>query len=89
MNKDRIEYRIRLKRPHIALECDYGSGRKAAINLMCLSCMGGSISGVSGCKSYSCPLWRFRPNPLSVNRPKDIIPSKEELEILIKKAENK
>ena len=81
----RIENQLRLKRPNLALEADYGSSRKSAINLACYSCMGGSVGSVSNCKSYACPLWRFRPNPLTIERPKGKIPNKEELEKLWQK----
>ena len=73
---------IRLKRPRLALEADYGSSRKAAINLMCFECCGGSISTVTSCKSYSCALWRFRPNAAG-KRPDNIVPNKKVLEDLI------
>ena len=39
-----VEYEIRLKHPKHGLAVDYGNGRKSAIYLMCLACVGDMIS---------------------------------------------
>jgi len=84
--KDCIENDVRLKSPNEALSADYGGSRSSAIELMCESCFGGSRSEASKCKSYTCPLWKFRPGGSKHDVvPKGHIPSKEDLEEAIRK----
>ena len=76
--KQTLAYEIRLKNPGRGLEADYKNGRSSAIELFCLECMGGSVQTVGLCKSYSCPLWRFRPGTGTKVRPNGFVPSQEE-----------
>jgi len=82
--KQRLEYEVRLKHPKRGYETDYANGRKSAIYLMCISCMGDMISEVSKCTNYTCPLWRYRPGSGNRIPPKGSIPTKEEYEKLLK-----
>lgn len=81
---------IREKRPSRGIEADYKNSRKAAIDLFCLNCVGlnktdgTQISAVEGCKSYSCPLWPFRPGKGPKDRPDGVVPTVEEYEEMIK-----
>lgn len=52
---------LRITKPKLGWKTDYKRSRTAAIQLFCLTCMGGSKSDVTKCTSYNCPLWQFRP----------------------------
>ena len=56
-----VENELRIKYPSLGYKVDYKRSRSAAIKLMCISCMGGSIAQVKQCKSTTCPLWSYRP----------------------------
>lgn len=57
----RVENEVRVSRPQLGYKADYCGSRTAAIQVFCLSCMGGSRNDVVACQSFSCPLWQFRP----------------------------
>jgi hypothetical protein len=57
----RVENEVRVSRPQLGHKADYCGSRTAAIQMFCLSCMGGNRNDVVACASYSCPLWQFRP----------------------------
>lgn len=78
-----VEQEVRLKYPKSGYQCDYKNSRNHAIRLFCLACMGESISTVSACKSYSCPLWKFRPGTGSKILPKGIIPDESKYQELM------
>jgi hypothetical protein len=67
---------VRLKHPKKGFAADYGGSRSAAIDIFCIACIGSS-NEAKGCKSYTCPLWRYRPGSDKSLPPKGI-PSKEE-----------
>lgn len=67
-----LENEMRVSRPQLGNKADYGGGRAAAIQLFCLSCMGGSRADVVACGSYSCPLWQFRPGGKKGKQPPGI-----------------
>jgi len=73
---------MRVSRPKQGLKTDYCGSRSAAIGLFCLSCMGGSRSDVAACKSFSCPLWQFRPGGEKGLQPPGI-PTQEQYQELI------
>jgi len=84
MNKDTVEYDLRIRHPKHGYNVDYGNGRKSAIYLMCLACMGNMISEVSKCTSYQCSLWKFRPGSGTKVRPKGLVPTEQEYKDLMK-----
>lgn len=81
--KDNLVNEIRIKRPKEAIKMDYEGSRSAAIDFMCFQCYGGEMQGPKSCKSYCCPLWRFRPGADKSTPPG--IPPKELYEGLIEK----
>lgn len=82
---NRFELEMRQKYPKSGYNCDYKNSKSHAIRLFCLTCMGGSVSLVSSCKSYDCPLWKHRPNAATIKLPDGIIPTQEEYKTLIEK----
>lgn len=77
-----VENEVRVMRPQLGNKADYGGSRTAAIHSFCLSCMGGSRADVVECKSYSCPLWQFRPGSTKGTRPPGI-PTREQYKEMI------
>lgn len=67
-----LENEVRVSRPQLGQKADYCGGRKAAIQLFCLSCVGGIRADVVACQSFSCPLWQFRPGSKKGVRPPGI-----------------
>lgn len=67
-----LENEVRVSRPQLGQKADYEGSRTAAIHVFCLSCMGGSRAEVAACKSFSCPLWQFRPGREKGVRPAGI-----------------
>lgn len=61
--QDRLITQIRVKYPGKARDADYDNSRKSAIHLFCETCMGGSKKDAGDCRSDTCPLWQYRPNP--------------------------
>lgn len=78
---------VRVKNPKDGFKADYEGSRSSAIEIFCTSCMGGSRADARGCKSYVCPLWRYRPGSDKEDAPEGHIPSKAEYERLIAKME--
>jgi hypothetical protein len=78
---------VRVKNPKDGFKADYEGSRSSAIELFCTSCMGGSRADARSCKSYVCPLWRYRPGSDKAEAPAGNIPSKKEYEALIAKME--
>ena len=64
-----LENDMRMARPQLGLKADYCGSRTAAIQLFCLTCMGGSRNDVVACQSFSCPLWQFRPGSKKSEKP--------------------
>lgn len=77
-----LENEVRISRPQLGQKADYCGSRTAAIQIFCLSCMGGSRSDVVACQSYSCPLWQFRPGSKKGVRPAGI-PTTDQYKALI------
>jgi len=69
---NRLENEMRVSYPQRGLKADYQGSRTAAIQLFCLSCMGGCRADVVACTSKSCPLWQFRPGGKKGVRPPGI-----------------
>jgi hypothetical protein len=80
--KPRLENEMRVSRPQLGKKADYAGSRTAAIQLFCLSCMGGCRADVVACASYSCPLWQFRPGGKKGVRPAGI-PTAEQYDEMI------
>jgi hypothetical protein len=85
--KNCTENDVRVKNPKDGIKADYEGSRSAAIEIFCTSCFGGSRSDARNCKSYVCPLWRYRPGSDKSEAPNGHIPSKTEYETLINKLE--
>lgn len=68
----RVENEVRVSRPQLGYKADYCGSRTAAIQMFCLGCMGGSRNDVVACKTYSCPLWQFRPGGKKGQQPSGI-----------------
>jgi len=69
---NRLENEMRVSHPKRGLKADYQRSRTAAIQLFCLSCMGGCRADVVACTSKICPLWQFRPGAKKGMRPPGI-----------------
>ena len=85
--KNCTENDVRVKNPKDGIKADYEGSRSSAIEIFCTSCFGGSRSDARNCKSYVCPLWRYRPGSDKSEAPNGHIPSKTEYETLINKLE--
>jgi hypothetical protein len=67
-------------RPARALKIYYGGGRKAAIEEMCISCVG-TAQEAKKCPCTECPLWTFRPGA-DKNEVPSFVPPEAELKAL-------
>jgi hypothetical protein len=81
--REQLENDIRISRPQLGLKADYKNSRSAAIQLFCISCMGGSRSDAAKCTSYVCPLWPLEFKSSRGNRPENVVPSREQYETMI------
>jgi hypothetical protein len=79
---DTTETWARLKHPAKAKKCDYKASRTCAIHLQCFRCQE-TRKDVSTCVDYDCPLWLFRPNPDTTNRPDGYVPTIEQYDMLL------
>lgn len=86
---NRLEIEMRIQHPQRGQKADYAGSRTAAIQLFCLSCMGGCRADVVTCKSFSCPLWQFRPGSKKGVRPPGIPTAAQYKEMIDKKVSDK
>lgn len=81
INKDGdVAMDLRKKFPKRGLQIDYKNGRTAAIELFCLTCMGGgpdAAASAKACQSFTCPLWRFRYGATKGEMPPIDLPAEE------------
>jgi len=66
MDAEGITNELRRKRPSLALAADHGNSRAKAIEMHCISCMGGNANDARSCGSIECALFihafgRIRP----------------------------
>jgi hypothetical protein len=78
-----VENDVRVARPNLGLKADHKNSRSAAIQLFCISCMGGSRKDAAECKSYDCPLWALEFKATRGERPAGIVPTEKQYEELI------
>ena len=78
---------LRRKHPAKAKRADHGTSLRAALDLKCLDCAGGSRAEVRDCTCYACPLWPHRPYAESTTRPVGAVPTAEEYDAMAADAE--
>lgn len=78
-----VENDVRVARPNLGLKADHQNSRSAAIQLFCISCMGGNRKDAAECKSYNCPLWPLEFKSSRGKRPEGIVPTEEQYQKLI------
>jgi len=57
MDAEGITNSIRRKRPAMALAADHGNSRAKAIEMHCITCMGGNRNDAANCGSQECALY--------------------------------
>ena len=78
-----VENDVRVARPNLGLKADHQNSRSAAIQLFCISCMGGNRKDAAECKSYNCPLWALEFKSTRGKRPEGSVPTEKQYEELI------
>jgi len=74
---------IRAKKPAKAKKADHNGSLRAAIDLSCEECCGGSLSEVSRCTRYECFFWVVRPGDGPTQRPAGVVPTEAEYDAAI------
>lgn len=78
-----MENEIRLTRPHLALKADHQNSRSAAIQMFCITCLGGNRSDAAQCKIYACPLWALEFKKTRGERPEGEVPTEKQYKDMI------
>lgn len=74
----RVDEDIRAASPAKASRADHGGSLRAAVDLKCLECAGGSRTEVERCEALRCFLWPHRPGRDDRVRPAGMVPTAEE-----------
>lgn len=74
---------LRKSMPGKASRADHGTSLRAAVDLKCMECAGGSRAEVAACPVYHCFLWPHRPAQDDRTRPAGTTPTEEEYAAMV------